>query len=73
MADYTKFDAALLALLAGGMRSFAGLAAQLNAQAAAFCTGRQEPFRVVDRRLQALRNKGLVAYNTKTGWNLVKS
>lgn len=73
MADYKDFDAALLAFLAGGMRSFVGLAAQLNTQATTFCTGRQEPSRVVDRRLQALRKKGLVAYSTKTGWNLVKA
>ncbi len=74
MTDYTKFDAALMALLAGGVRSFAALAAQLNSQAKSFCTtDRAEPFRVVDRRLQALRKKKLVAYSSKAGWSLIKA
>lgn len=73
MTDYTEFDAELLSLLAGGLCSFAALAERLSAKAAVFCTEpRQVPFRVVDRRLQALRKKGLVSHNTKTGWNVAK-
>lgn len=74
MTDYAEFDAALLALIGGGMRSFAALVAHLQSQAKAFCTdAKQELFRVVDRRLQSLRKKGKVAYDTKTGWRLVKA
>lgn len=73
MTGYAEFDAALMALLAGGIRSFAALSAQLNTRAKSFCTTKgAEPFRVVDRRLQALRKKKLVVYNSKTGWSLVK-
>lgn len=73
MHDYTEFDAALLALLTGGIREYMRLAVRLGNQAMVFCTKPgQEPFRVVDRRLQALRKQGVIAFNTKTGWNLVK-
>ena len=31
-----------------------------------------EPFRVLDRRLQALRKKGLISYSTTYGWQLTE-
>lgn len=72
MSDYTEFDAALLALIAGGMSNFTRLSVQLDSLAKPFCvTPSSEPFRVVDRRLQALRKRHLVAFNSKTGWSVV--
>lgn len=70
--DYSEFDAALLALIAGGCHIFSNLDVSLQSRARAFCTEQQQPFRVVDRRLQALRKKGLVNYKPKTGWRVTK-
>lgn len=72
MKDYTKFDAELLANLAGGAKTFTTMVGKLEASAKPFCNpARPEPFRVVDRRLQALRKKNLITYSTKGGWSLV--
>lgn len=74
MPDYTNFDAVLLALVAAGVSSFTSMVGKLESLAKPFCNpDRPEPFRVVDRRLQALRKKKLIAYNSKTGWSAVKS
>lgn len=71
MPDYTHFDAELLKAIKGGTSKFVSLAVRLGSQAKTFCpTEKDEPFRVVDRRLQALRKKNLVAFNSKTGWTV---
>lgn len=72
MKDYSTLDTEILSLLAGGAKTFATMIGRLEASAKPFCDpARPEPFRVVDRRLQALRKKHLIAYSTKGGWSLV--
>lgn len=67
--DYTAFDAQLVALITGGMSSFASLASRQEEAAKPFCEGTKvETFRVVDRRLQALRKAGRIGHDTKRGW-----
>jgi hypothetical protein len=73
--DYTEFDKALLEQIATGrntMMQLDGEASGLRALAKPFTlpapgsrTGCQ-PFRVIDRRLQALRKKGSIRFNGKT-------
>ena len=67
--DYTAFDAQLIALIAGGMSGFASLATRLADEAKRFCEKpKDETFRVVDRRLQALRKAGRIGHDSKRGW-----
>lgn len=74
MTDYTKFDAALMASISSGICRFDALDVNLKSQAQEFCsTPQADPFRVVDRRLQALRKMKKVSFNSKTGWTLVKA
>lgn len=75
MSDYSQFDAALLAHIAAGKNTFLQLEHQtdLKAMAEPFCNRLTPPFRIIDRRLQALRKKGQIAYSTKHGWKLVES
>lgn len=67
--DYTAFDTQLLALIAGGMSGFTGLAVRLADESKQFCEKpKDEAFRVVDRRLQALRKAGRIGHDSKRGW-----
>ncbi len=70
--DYFEFDKKLLEMVASGKNEFNILVGKMNEDAKVFCTGsvEAEPFRVIDRRLQALRKKQLVVYNSKTGWSV---
>lgn len=71
--DYADFDAALLAQIAGGrntMMSLDSVASGLITRAEPFCTkdryGNRKPaFRIIDRRLQALRKRGKIRFNGK--------
>lgn len=58
--DYTEFDKALLEAIRGGVCTFGGLSNRLRGLAAPFASAPDEGWRVVDRRLQALRKKGAV-------------
>lgn len=75
MSDYKDFDAALLAHIANGKSWFLQLEKQqdLNDLAKPFCSRLTEPFRVIDRRLQALRKQGRIVHSTKFGWRIVES
>ena len=53
-----EIDEKILELVAAGRTTFSSLMG-------AFPMGN---FRVIDRRLQALRKRGLLAYDRKTGW-----
>jgi hypothetical protein len=67
--DYTEFDAQVLARIRAGVNSFVGLqASDLRKQAEALVGNKDDAWRLIDRRLQALRKKGLVVYERKTGW-----
>ena len=70
--DYQDFDAKLLQRLSGDPVKFNLLSTHLEPLAKAFCSKPEdEPFRVTDRRLQALRKKNLVAFIRGKGWSLV--
>ena len=66
--DYTEFDKKMLALIDAGAKTAAALTAALNAEAKPLMNQPKEEFRVIDRRLQALRKKGQIGFNTKLGW-----
>lgn len=72
--DYSALDAALLASLRSGKKRFSALTADgAGAIARALDPAldeKGESFRLVDRRLQALRRAGRCSYITKTGWSI---
>ena len=60
--DYTDFDKKMLALIDAGTKTAAALTTALDAEAKPLMNQPNEKFRVIDRRLQALRKKGLIAW-----------
>lgn len=78
--DYSKIDAAILAALKDGPKKFDGIQrgdVQIEAKkletddkAKRGTWSGTGAFRFIDRRVQALRKSGQIAYNTKTGWAL---
>lgn len=67
--DYSNFDADILTEIGNGNRTFGALVGCLEEKARAFCAEKdKDAWRVIDRRLQALRKKGKVGYDTKLGW-----
>ena len=73
--DYTEFDKRMLALIAEGTNTAAALTTALDADAKPLMNQPNEEFRVIDRRLQALRKKGVIAWERRGAfvvWSLVK-
>jgi len=73
--DYSEFDKKLLALIDTGTRTAMALSTALESDARPMIKRTGEEFRVVDRRLQALRKKGLIAWSRLGGmvvWNRTK-
>lgn len=68
---YEEFDAQLLSLIGSGVSRFHRLTVRMEPLALAFCTDptKSEPFRVVDRRLQALRKAGKITC-LRLNWKL---
>ena len=62
MRDYSEFDAELLRLIKNGCSTASYLTGRLKDSAKAV-DSETEPYRVVDRRLQALRKRGLIFYS----------
>lgn len=61
--DFSKFDETLMDAIARGNNTATLLdATSLTALAQQFCTPNREPWRVIDRRLQALRRAGKIEY-----------
>lgn len=71
MKKYTEFDAALLLHISTGAKTLEALNPVLKELAKPHCIGSTPTFRIIDRRLQALRKTGLIVYNSKTGWSIV--
>ena len=68
--DYSEFDKQLIALLEHGPVKFASLSSALEPAARAFSDKPDdELFRIVDRRLQALRKKNFVVFVRGVGWS----
>lgn len=73
--DYTAFDKKMLALIADGTNTAAALTTALDADAKPLMNQPNEEFRVIDRRLQALRKKGLIAWERRGAlvvWSITK-
>ena len=72
--DYSAFDAELLHLIRTGVREFGALvgAPSLRKLASPFVTARAPEWRIIDRRLQALRKAGRIYYTPMNGWRIVK-
>ncbi|CAN7649524.1 hypothetical protein LJR129_005066 [Acidovorax sp. LjRoot129] len=73
--DYTEFDKKMLALISAGSKTAAALTTALDADAKPLMNQTKDEFRVVDRRLQALRKKGLIAWERSGAfvvWSLAK-
>lgn len=76
--DYSSFDVELLVLIRAGRNTFTQLEGHqpLKEMAKPFCANTTsrfgpEPFRIIDRRLQALRKAGRIAYNGGK-WRFIK-
>ena len=72
VSQYDNLDSLILAELKSGSRTFAFLNAGL---VRCECdrlerAGCGESFRILDRRLQALRKKAKIEFDTKNGWGL---
>ena len=63
--DYTEFDKKMLALIDAGTNTAAALTTALDADAKPLMNRPKDEFRVVDRRLQALRKKGVIAWERR--------
>lgn len=73
--DYTDFDKKMLALIDAGTKTAAALTTALDADAKPLMNRPKEEFRVIDRRLQALRKKGVIACERRGAlvvWSLTK-
>lgn len=73
--DYTEFDKKMLALIDAGTKTAAALTTALDAEAKPLMNQPKEEFRVIDRRLQALRKKGVIAWERRGAhvvWSLTK-
>ena len=70
---YQKLDTELLKSIERGVSSFVLLNSGSvgNEAARLSILMRRERFRLIDRRLQALRKAKKIAFNSKTGWALV--
>ena len=63
--DYVEFDKKMLTLIAAGTNTAAALTKALDADAKLLMNQPKDEFRVVDRRLQALRKKGAIAWERR--------
>ena len=73
--DYTDFDKKMLALIDAGTRTAAALTTALDEEAKPLMNQPKEEFRVIDRRLQAMRKKGLITWERRGAfvvWSLAK-
>lgn len=60
--DYKEFDKKMLALIGEGGQTASRLTIALDAEAKQLVSEPGDEFRVVDRRLQALRKKGVIEW-----------
>ena len=73
--DYTQFDQKLISCIEAGKSTAAILSIVLKLDAQPMMAARGEEFRVVDRRLQALRKKGVINWvrvGRNVTWQLTK-
>ena len=73
--DYADFDKKMLALIDAGTNTAAALTTALDADAQPLMNQPKDEFRVIDRRLQALRKKGVIAWERRGAlvvWSITK-
>jgi hypothetical protein len=71
MSQYAKLDEMIISSIDDGPKTFHSIWYGLRFEAEKFCKEGQEAWRVIDRRLQAMRKKGDIRYDKKTGWHVV--
>lgn len=78
MKDYSELDAAIVAEIQAGRGSFTAMSTALADKVKPHCTNNKSPFgdtptwRVIDRRLQALRKAQRITYSRADGcWSLM--
>lgn len=71
-ADYTYLDMLIQESVASGNNTFAKIdTGEVHKQAKLLEQQiKSEAFRIIDRRLQALRKKGLIKYSTAEKWTI---
>ncbi len=74
MSQYDTIDQLIIKRLTGeaGMQFTRLYARDVRDEAGRLTPWNGDAFRVLDRRLQALRKRGVIAYNSKTGWALTQ-
>ncbi|MDP9766986.1 hypothetical protein FJP64_14125 [Kosakonia cowanii] len=72
MTKYAKLDDAILQIIGDSPITFSGIFVRDVAQECRLIAGTEkskpEPFRILDRRLQALRKLGVIRNVTGKGW-----
>lgn len=70
MSQYDKMDSLIVQRVGDGWTDFTGIFAREVRQEAERLSraGCGDDFRILDRRLQALRKKGALTFNRKDGW-----
>lgn len=73
-SPFTELDAAILDVLTDGPKTMGWISQRLRKQSEALAIpdscGDRCGWRVVDRRLQALRKAGKIKTDRKTGWSI---
>jgi len=67
MSKYTELDSKILNLIQNGCDTFQSLSRRLSAEAEQITDASVEGWRIVDRRLQALRKAGKVRSGRRMG------
>lgn len=70
MGKYDELDAAIIGAISNGYKQFAGIHVMAGGAAVWLCTGTIPAWRIVARRLQALRKAGKIRYSRLNGWVL---
>jgi len=68
--DYTLFDNAIVSHVREGKNTFTQLSAGRLCEFADKLAGVSQGWRLIDRRLQALRKAGKLSYDRKAGWTV---
>lgn len=69
---HTTFDEQIIQAIKSGITTYSGLCSKLDEPAKAFLLNPSKPtHRVIDRRLQAIKQRGLISFSYKEGWKIV--
>jgi hypothetical protein len=69
--DYKAFDELIIQSIVSGCNTYNGLCAKLDEPAKMYLVNPNKPtHRVIDRRLQAIKQRGLISYLRNEGWKI---